>query len=71
MRLPKMLGHSVQNALLCRCVCYTINKNIVVIGEKYPPSFYCTTYSGVTWGLLGLRNDVGAGSSSFETGALA
>lgn len=37
MGLPKMLGYSVQNTLLLRCVRHAIDKNVVVIGEEYAP----------------------------------
>ena len=72
MHLPKMLGYSVQDTLLRRCVCYAINPNIVVVGQKYASSLYSATDSGLmTRPPLRLRYYIRAGGSLDKTWAFA
>ncbi len=69
MGLPKLLGYSVQNTLLRRCVCYAVNRKIVVIGKEYASPFYLATDSGLTWPPRGRGYHVGDRSGLVETGA--
>jgi hypothetical protein len=40
MRFPKLLGYSIQNTLLRRCVGYAKNPYVVVARKKYSPHLY-------------------------------
>src|SRR5882762_6314173 len=71
MRLAIMLGYPFENTLLRRRVCYTIDRHIVVEGEKDAASLYAATDSRMTRPHLRCGNHIRTGSSLVESGALA